>query len=186
MGALDPAKIIMVLVIALIVLGPDRLPRVARQLGAAWREVTKFREHVEQEVRSAMPDLDLPKLPTRPSSAVASFLSDLTAPLKAPLADLKAAANGVGDAVTGDTASATNGAGGADGLQAVAGDDGATAGAPAPAPLNGAGDLNGAADHADPGPEALRPKLPDPIPVPPRGMRVLGELPVAPDDPSMN
>lgn len=83
MGALDPVKILAVLVIALIVLGPEKLPRVARQLGAAWHELTKFRDKVEQEVREAIPDLDLPRIPPRPGAAVAGFLADLTAPIKA-------------------------------------------------------------------------------------------------------
>ena len=83
MGALDPVKILAVLVIALIVLGPEKLPRVARQLGAAWHELTKFRDKVEQEVREAMPDLDLPRIPPRPGAAIAGFVADLTAPIKA-------------------------------------------------------------------------------------------------------
>jgi sec-independent protein translocase protein TatB len=82
-GALDPVKILAVLVIALIVLGPEKLPRVARQLGAAWHELTKFRDKVEQEVREAIPDLDLPRLPARPGVAMAGFIADLTAPIKA-------------------------------------------------------------------------------------------------------
>ena len=80
MGSLDPAKLLVILVVALIVLGPERLPRVARQLGAAWRELTRVRDKVTDEVRSAMPDLDLPKIP-RASSAISSFLSDLTRPV---------------------------------------------------------------------------------------------------------
>ena len=86
MGALDPAKILMILVIALIVLGPEKLPRVARQLGAGWRELVKFRERMEAEVREALPDVDLPRIPTSPRAAVAGFLSDLTTPLSEPLA----------------------------------------------------------------------------------------------------
>jgi sec-independent protein translocase protein TatB len=93
-GALDPEKILAVLVIALIVLGPEKLPRVARQLGAAWRELTKFRDKVEREVRDAFPDVDLPKIPARPGAAVAGFLSDLTAPLSAPLPAKSSGQNG--------------------------------------------------------------------------------------------
>lgn len=80
MGALDPAKIVMILVIALIVLGPDKLPRVARQLGAAWRMVGEMRTRLEQEVHEAIPDLDLPRLPARPGAAVSGFLADLVNP----------------------------------------------------------------------------------------------------------
>ncbi|HLX78375.1 MAG TPA: twin-arginine translocase TatA/TatE family subunit [Acidimicrobiales bacterium] len=68
MGSLDPAKILVVLVVALIVLGPERLPRVARQAGAAWRELTRVREEVAEELRSALPDKsELPVIPRIPS-----------------------------------------------------------------------------------------------------------------------
>lgn len=78
MGGLDPAKIIVILIIALIVLGPDKLPRAARQLGAAWHELTKIRDKFEEEVRAAVPDLaDLPRIPTSPSRAVTGYISGL-------------------------------------------------------------------------------------------------------------
>ncbi|HVC25637.1 MAG TPA: twin-arginine translocase TatA/TatE family subunit [Acidimicrobiales bacterium] len=80
MGFLDPAKILVVLVFALIVLGPERLPRAARQLGAAWRELTRVREQVTEEIRSAMPDLDLPSIPRLPTNMVSGFIADLTKP----------------------------------------------------------------------------------------------------------
>jgi sec-independent protein translocase protein TatB len=66
-GSLDPAKILMILVVVLIVLGPERLPKVARQLGAAWHEVTRIRQEVTDEVRAVMPDLDLTSIPRIPS-----------------------------------------------------------------------------------------------------------------------
>ena len=80
MGGLDPAKILVILVIALIVLGPEKLPRAARQLGAAWRELTKIRDRFEEEVRAAVPDLaDLPRIPTSPARAVSGYLTGLVA-----------------------------------------------------------------------------------------------------------
>lgn len=81
MGGLDPAKILVVLIIALIVLGPERLPGAARQLGGAWRELNRLREKFEDEVRSAVPDLDLPKIPTSPSRAVSGYLTGLVSGL---------------------------------------------------------------------------------------------------------
>ncbi len=67
MGSLDPAKILMILVVILIVLGPERLPKAARQLGAAWHEITRIRQEVTDEVRAVMPDLDLSSIPRIPS-----------------------------------------------------------------------------------------------------------------------
>jgi Sec-independent protein translocase protein TatA len=59
-GGLDPAKIFLILVIALIVVGPERLPGLARQLGGMWRELNRLRDKFEQEVRAAVPDKALP------------------------------------------------------------------------------------------------------------------------------
>jgi Sec-independent protein translocase protein TatA len=76
-GGLDPAKIFLLLVIALIVVGPERLPGAARQLGGDWRELNRLREKFDEEVRSLVPDLDLPKIPTSPSKAVTGYISGL-------------------------------------------------------------------------------------------------------------
>lgn len=72
---LDPGKLFVILVVALIVLGPERLPRVARQAGGIWRELNRYRDQVRDEVRSAIPDLDLPRIP-RPSNMIASLLAE--------------------------------------------------------------------------------------------------------------
>ena len=77
MGGLDPAKIFLILVIALIVVGPERLPGVARQLGGMWRELNRLRTKFEEEVRAAVPDLDLPNIPTSPSRAITGYLTGL-------------------------------------------------------------------------------------------------------------
>src|ERR1700691_6409641 len=54
---LSPPKLLMILVIALIVLGPDKLPSTARRIGAWWSEFSRWRAHVESEVRATFPDL---------------------------------------------------------------------------------------------------------------------------------
>jgi sec-independent protein translocase protein TatB len=54
---LDPGKLLVIAVVAIILLGPDRLPQVARQLGGAWRSFNEFRHRMESEVRNTMPDL---------------------------------------------------------------------------------------------------------------------------------
>jgi Sec-independent protein translocase protein TatA len=77
MGGLDPAKVLMVLLVALVVLGPERLPRAARQLGAMWRELSRMRERLEDEVRSALPDIDIPKIPTLPKRGIAGYLTSM-------------------------------------------------------------------------------------------------------------
>jgi len=79
MGSLDPAKILVILLVALIVLGPERLPRVARQMGAMWHELSRLRDKVEDEVRGAIPDLDLPAIPKMPKGGVTGYLTGMMA-----------------------------------------------------------------------------------------------------------
>jgi|SRR5579875_573048 len=57
MGILSPPKLLIVLIVAVVVLGPDKLPRVARQLGAAWGQFRQWRARLESEVRGSFPDL---------------------------------------------------------------------------------------------------------------------------------
>jgi sec-independent protein translocase protein TatB len=54
---LSPAKILIILVVALVVLGPDKLPKVAKQIGGLWGDFRKFRERLESDVRGSFPDL---------------------------------------------------------------------------------------------------------------------------------
>ncbi len=79
MGGLDPAKILMILLVAVIVVGPEKLPRVARQIGGFWRELAKMRERFEQEVRDAMPDVELPKIPRLPARGITGYLTSMMA-----------------------------------------------------------------------------------------------------------
>ena len=54
---LDPSKLLIIAVVAIILLGPDRLPAFARQVGGAWRSFIAYRHRMEAEIRSSMPDL---------------------------------------------------------------------------------------------------------------------------------
>jgi sec-independent protein translocase protein TatB len=54
---LDPEKLFIVLIVALVLLGPDKLPKLARQLGSGWAKVRTFQERIEAEVRESMPEL---------------------------------------------------------------------------------------------------------------------------------
>jgi Sec-independent protein translocase protein TatA len=44
MPFLSPAKLLVILVVAVIVLGPDKLPKVAHQVGSLWRDLRRLRE----------------------------------------------------------------------------------------------------------------------------------------------
>src|SRR5438105_15896267 len=51
---IGPEKIILVLVIGLIVLGPERLPQVARQVGRGYREFRRVTSGLDAEVRQVL------------------------------------------------------------------------------------------------------------------------------------
>jgi Sec-independent protein translocase protein TatA len=54
---IDPSKVLVIAVVIIIVLGPERLPHVFRQVGGVWRSFSQFRQRMESEVRSSLPDL---------------------------------------------------------------------------------------------------------------------------------
>jgi Tat protein translocase TatB subunit len=52
--SLGPAEILVILIVALIVLGPERLPQAARQLGKAVGEVRRWSSTVQDDLRGAL------------------------------------------------------------------------------------------------------------------------------------
>jgi sec-independent protein translocase protein TatB len=84
---LDPGKLLVIGVVAIILLGPDRLPQVARQLGGAWRSFNEFRHKMESEVRNTMPDLpptsEIARLARSPS-ALLNHLSNMSSDEELP------------------------------------------------------------------------------------------------------
>jgi sec-independent protein translocase protein TatA len=71
--SLGPAEILVILIVALIVLGPKRLPEAARQVGKTLAEVRKWSQGLQDEVRNVMdpdsspPSYSYPPLPTLPA-----------------------------------------------------------------------------------------------------------------------
>ncbi len=57
MGPVGPSEVLVVLVVALIVLGPERLPEAARQIGRFVGELRRFSSGFQAELRDA---IDLP------------------------------------------------------------------------------------------------------------------------------
>jgi Tat protein translocase TatB subunit len=51
---LGAPEILVILVIALLVFGPQRLPEIGRQVGGAMRELRKMQDSVKTELHSAM------------------------------------------------------------------------------------------------------------------------------------
>jgi Tat protein translocase TatB subunit len=63
-----PEKLLLLLVIALVVLGPKRLPDAARSLGRAVGELRRLTGHIQEEVHDALAD---------PRDALTSAVGDL-------------------------------------------------------------------------------------------------------------
>jgi sec-independent protein translocase protein TatB len=74
---LSPAKILVILVVALVVLGPDKLPKVAKQIGGLWGDFRRFRERLETDVRGSFPDLPPTDKIAQAVRSPLSFLGDL-------------------------------------------------------------------------------------------------------------
>ena len=84
--SLGPAEIIVVLVIALLVFGPTRLPEVGRQVGRTMREFKKFQETIRQDVGSVFHDepVDATKAAEPPPSLPPKAAPEVEAPATDP------------------------------------------------------------------------------------------------------
>jgi sec-independent protein translocase protein TatB len=154
---LDPGKMIVIAVVAIILLGPDKLPQFARQVGGAWRTFNDFRRRMESEVRSSVPDLpptsEIARLARSPS-ALLTHLSKLPSEdEEAPDGSFQppdgAAANGTGEAAASAADGAANAADGAAKAADTRGESG-TDGAGGVAPAGGAAEPDAAATNGRP------------------------------------
>jgi sec-independent protein translocase protein TatA len=59
---LGPAEILVILVVALIVLGPKRLPEAGRQVGKALAEVRRWSRGIQGEIRDAFDTAEEPPM----------------------------------------------------------------------------------------------------------------------------
>ena len=81
-SSLGPAEILVILIVALIVLGPTRLPEAGRQIGKALSEIRRWSARMQSEVRDAIegdPD-EAPPAPSPGPSADRSGPPPPTAP----------------------------------------------------------------------------------------------------------
>lgn len=76
MPSLGPAEILVILVIALLVFGPNKMPDMARQAGRAFKEFRRVQQHLRSEISGAMSDLDVSSM-GNPSSTSAPEASDM-------------------------------------------------------------------------------------------------------------
>jgi Sec-independent protein translocase protein TatA len=99
---LSADKVLVILVVALVVLGPNKLPQVARQLGSLWADFQRFRQRVETEVRSTFPDLPSTEVLTRAVRSPLSVLDELSTTGDAPAAAPGPAVGGAVGGAVGD------------------------------------------------------------------------------------
>jgi sec-independent protein translocase protein TatB len=182
MLSLSPAKLLVILVIALIVLGPEKLPQVARQIGAAWHDLRDWRTRIESEVRGTFPNLP-------PTHEVADAVRSPLAFLDRLADEHERVVQGDGDEAEGSSDPVgTDALGPAPPLDAAAGNGSAsTNGATS---TNGVGHAevgnNGSVGHNGSGAGASSPPGAADTSGERAGTVVPGAFPVAPDDPSMN
>jgi TatA/E family protein of Tat protein translocase len=85
---LSPIKIVIIIAVILIVLGPDKLPQAAHQLGSAWRALKEWQARIEQEVRDVVPDLprtsDIARVVRSPVSLLNTLADRVTDSEKPP------------------------------------------------------------------------------------------------------
>ncbi|MFN2503280.1 MAG: twin-arginine translocase TatA/TatE family subunit [Acidimicrobiales bacterium] len=75
--SLGPAEILVILVVALIFLGPKRLPEAGRQVGKALAEVRRWSQDMKYEMNQAFNE---PPAPTVPASPLAPVTGDAEPP----------------------------------------------------------------------------------------------------------
>jgi|GEM_PF-567766 len=54
---LSPTKLFVIVIIAVVIVGPRRLPGVAHELAKLWRRVREIHAELDREVRQSIPDL---------------------------------------------------------------------------------------------------------------------------------
>ena len=70
MPSLGPAEILVVLVIALLVFGPNKMPDIAKQVGKGFREFRRVQQHLKSELRDVVSEFDSPSSATVEQQAV--------------------------------------------------------------------------------------------------------------------
>jgi TatA/E family protein of Tat protein translocase len=65
---LGPFELVALFIVALLVLGPDKLPEMGKQVGKAVREFRKFQESMQSQVRDVMEPITGPIIPNGPGS----------------------------------------------------------------------------------------------------------------------
>ena len=65
---LGPLELLAILVVALLVFGPDKLPEIGKQVGKAMKEFKQFQAHVHEQARDVIEPITGPIMGTGPFS----------------------------------------------------------------------------------------------------------------------
>jgi TatA/E family protein of Tat protein translocase len=103
MPQLGPAEVLVILVVALLVFGPKRLPEVGRQVGRGLRELRKIQETVRDELNDVLHH-DEPEDPPRYTSPPPVAVAGSTPGRQAPSRFRAAGTPALGAAAAGDPA----------------------------------------------------------------------------------
>ena len=76
MPSLGPAEILVILVIALLVFGPDKMPDIARQVGRGFREFRRVQDHLKAELRDVVSEFDSEDLSKETGTPVPAATGD--------------------------------------------------------------------------------------------------------------
>jgi TatA/E family protein of Tat protein translocase len=76
MPSLGPAEVLVILVVALLVLGPSKMPEVGRQVARGIRELRRIQQHLSSELRDVVSEFDVDPEP-RPGGDPAPTLPPL-------------------------------------------------------------------------------------------------------------
>ncbi len=91
MPDIGPMELILVLVIALLVLGPSKLPEIGKSLGSTIREFRKAATDVQESVRLDVPPQPAVSAPAAPAQpAVSAAPAQAVAPSAQPAASAPA------------------------------------------------------------------------------------------------
>lgn len=84
MFGIGTGELLLILVIALIVLGPERMPQVARDIGKAMNELRRTSEDLQREFMSSDRRLDAGKILETAATTMAEKPPATSAPAEAP------------------------------------------------------------------------------------------------------
>ncbi len=85
MPQLGAAEIMMIVIVALLLFGPDRIPEMARNIGKAMREVQKWRVDLRKEFDTIIAIDETPDMPAPASPQEVTLSTAAEDPVVAPL-----------------------------------------------------------------------------------------------------